>query len=149
MSMNDCILVVDDNENHRFIMQRQLTRMLQGSPCHVLEANDAQGALQQIGRLRGQGTNLLVISDHKMTNMTGLELLCALRTKGWHDVDFVLFSSTEDPRGFEEARRLDALGAFEKPLSLKQLRVHLEVAVQKWRTTTGEKRERPTYFLER
>lgn len=82
--------------------------------------------------------------------MTGLELLCALRTKGWHDVEFVLFSSTEDPQGFKEARRLNALGAFEKPLSLKDLRTRLEEAVAMWRKPSNETGERrPAYRLER
>ncbi|MEO0401172.1 MAG: response regulator [Pseudomonadota bacterium] len=76
------VLVVDDIEANRTILQRQLEQMGLG----VVSCASGAQALKNLDNID------LVLTDHNMPEMDGLELADAIRTAG-HDVPILLLSS--------------------------------------------------------
>lgn len=107
------ILLVEDEADVRRFFTRALGHIAPG--IEVVEAADGREGL---ARFQDQQFDL-VLSDHKMPNMTGVELLRAIRSES--DVPFLLITA-------DRAIERDALlsGASEllsKPISLSALRV--------------------------
>lgn len=125
-----CILVVDDNESHRYIVTRELRRLAEASSFRVEESPGAREALTRLPSLRS--APLLILSDHKMPEMNGIEFLRAVRAAHGDVVKFALFSSLDHPEEFSEARRLGAFQVFEKALELDRIRADLAKVVRQW-----------------
>lgn len=66
------ILLVDDEEDFRFIFTRQVTRILQHLELEFFEAGDGEEALEL---LRTGVKPSIIILDHTMPRMSGTELL--------------------------------------------------------------------------
>lgn len=106
------VLVVEDEPDVRRFFTRALLGI--GPQIQVVEAADGCEAL---ARLRGAAFDL-VLSDQRMPNMTGLELLIALRT--WSDTPFLLISANRSVES--EAYAAGANEFLSKPISLDGLR---------------------------
>jgi signal transduction histidine kinase/CheY-like chemotaxis protein/HPt (histidine-containing phosphotransfer) domain-containing protein len=112
-------LVVDDNETNRTILRE----MLSSWGMHVELVDGAREALTRLDVSAKEGAFFnLVITDHKMPDMDGIEFVRALRgDPRWSDLPVVLLTSLtdEDPALFRDlhidahlskpVRRLDLL----------------------------------------
>ncbi|MDU9006159.1 response regulator [Sedimentitalea todarodis] len=77
-------LIVDDREINRAVLEKQMSQLgLKVTSC-------ASGA-EALKRMSADID--LVLSDHNMPGMDGLELVEAIREEGWSEVPFLLLSS--------------------------------------------------------
>ncbi len=67
------VLIVDDNPN----MSALLQEMLEVFDYESIRASDGQEALERVS----EGNVSLIITDMRMPNMTGMELLCLVKEK--------------------------------------------------------------------
>ncbi len=121
------ILVVDDATFIRDMIKKQLRDKIPG--VEVFDAPDGARALAQ---LKGQAVDL-ILSDWEMPNMTGAELLTAVRAMP-HDgtIPFVMISSRGDRNHIVKAIELGVSDYLTKPFSaeelLKKVFKHLKLA---------------------
>jgi len=113
------VLVVDDSKAMRLIVMRTLRQA--GFSCEITEAADGKQALDAIRAARPD----LVLSDWNMPEMTGIELLEALRAEG-NDVRLG-FVTTEGSQAMRErAQNAGALFLIAKPFTADHFRTALE-----------------------
>lgn len=121
------ILVVDDASFIRDMIKKQLRDKIPG--VEVFDAPDGARALAQ---LKGQAVDL-ILSDWEMPNMTGAELLTAVRAMP-HDgtIPFVMISSRGERNHIVKAIELGVSDYLTKPFSaeelLKKVFKHLKLA---------------------
>lgn len=110
------ILVVDDATFIRDMIKKQLRDKIPG--VEVFDAPDGARALAQ---LKGQAVDL-ILSDWEMPNMTGAELLTAVRAMP-HDgtIPFVMISSRGDRTHIVKAIELGVSDYLTKPFSAEEL----------------------------
>jgi len=101
------VLVVDDLEVNRTILERQLTAL----GLRVTACCSGDKALET---LAGEDDVGLVISDHNMPDMDGLELAEAVRAAGHRTLPFLLLSSAPGLAESEAGRR-HIQGVLQKP----------------------------------
>jgi two-component system chemotaxis response regulator CheY len=105
------ILIVDDSNMMRSMVKRTLGQA--GFSGHeIAEAPDGAAALAHIG---GNATDI-VLSDWNMPNMTGIELLQALRAAG-NEIPFVFVTSEGTPQMRTLASKEGCAGLIEKPFT--------------------------------
>jgi CheY-like chemotaxis protein len=110
------ILVVDDATFIRDMIKKQLRDKIPG--VEVFDAPDGARALAQ---LKGQAVDL-ILSDWEMPNMSGAELLTAVRAMP-HDgtIPFVMISSRGDRNHIVKAIELGVSDYLTKPFSAEEL----------------------------
>ncbi len=110
------ILVVDDATFIRDMIKKQLRDKIPG--VEVFDAPDGARALAQ---LKGQAVDL-ILSDWEMPNMTGAELLSAVRAMP-HDgtIPFIMISSRGDRNHIVKAIELGVSDYLSKPFSADEL----------------------------
>lgn len=105
------ILVVDDSRAMRMIVVRTLH--LAGYEEHeIVQASNGREAVEVIG----QAPPDLVLCDWNMPEMSGLELLMALRNAGW-EVPFGFVTSEAAPQMREQALAAGAMCLIAKPFT--------------------------------
>jgi len=110
------ILVVDDASDARAILAIAL-RTISGTTIET--ADSAEAALQSID---GQEVDVL-ITDVRMSGMSGLDLLAALRARGrWPSCGAVVISAETDPELPGRALACGAAAFFRKPFSAGEVR---------------------------
>lgn len=107
------ILVVDDEANIREI----ISEFLQTLGYEVVEAEDGNQAIKECGRKEFD----LVITDIRMPNMNGLDLLKNLK-KVIPDLPIILMTGYQPSKSQEENLTAKADGYLLKPFSLNTLR---------------------------
>jgi DNA-binding NtrC family response regulator len=112
------VLVVDDDPPIRETIERNLQRW----GYEVAVAESAEAALSKV-HVYDPG---LVITDVRMSGMTGLELLAKLRESA-PDIDVIVMTAYEDMRTAITAMRAGAFEYLVKPLDLDQI----ELVVQR------------------
>jgi DNA-binding NtrC family response regulator len=112
------VLVVDDDAAIRETFERNLSRW----GYAVTTAASAEAALSAVH----QADPALVMTDVRMSGMTGLELLALLRERS-PDVDVVVITAYEDMRTAVNAMKAGAYDYLVKPLDLD----HIEVVLQR------------------
>lgn len=117
------VLVVDDSRAMRLILCRILrqTGLVTGEPA---EADNGAAALAHLREHRVD----LVLSDWNMPEMTGIELLQALRAEGI-DVPFVFVTSESTTEMRERAAQAGAVSLIAKPFTRELLEQELSVLV--------------------
>lgn len=105
------ILIVDDSKAMRMIVGRGLRQAGYGG-SEIVEAENGAMALEKIRQRRPD----LVLSDWNMPEMTGIELLRALRAEGI-DVPFGFVTSESTPQMRQTAREAGALFLIAKPFT--------------------------------
>jgi len=120
------ILVVDDEPKIRAM----ITAILEPEGFEVISAESGEEALQRIA----QSPPHLLISDMKLTGMSGLELLRQARATHPQMLAFLL-TGFDDDEVERQATALGALGVIRKPLVLSQLRQTIKDALAKLPTT--------------
>ena len=135
------ILVVDDATFIRDMIKKQLCDKIPG--VEVFDAPDGSRALAQ---LKGQAVDL-ILSDWEMPNMTGAELLTAVRAMpNGGATPFVMISSRGDRNHIVKAIELGVSDYLTKPFSaeellkkvFKQLKLAGKTPVQGVRTATTQ-----------
>lgn len=135
------ILVVDDATFIRDMIKKQLRDKIPG--VEVFDAPDGARALAQ---LKGQSVDL-ILSDWEMPNMTGAELLTAVRAmSNGGAVPFVMISSRGDRNHIIKAIELGVSDYLTKPFSadellkkvFKQLKLAGKTPVQAVRTAATQ-----------
>lgn len=110
------VLVVDDIPATRAIMRDMLHEM---GFTSIVEAGDGRQALEILKESRAE----LIICDHMMDDMTGLDLLYQLRNHAYLvDIPFIVVSSCADVNVVEAALDLGAADYIVKPISFKLFR---------------------------
>ena len=116
------VLVVDDSKAMRMIVKRNLGQVEALASAQVVEAEDGRRALELI---RTDGIPDLVLSDWNMPDMTGIELLQALRAEG-SDVRFGFVTSETQAAMREQAIASGALFLLAKPFNVDEFRELVE-----------------------
>ena len=110
------ILVVDDASFIRDMIKKQLRDKLPG--VEILDAQDGNRALAQ---MKNQTVDL-ILSDWEMPNMTGAELLAAVRAMpNASNVPFIMISSRGDRDHIVKAIQLGVSDYLSKPFSAEEL----------------------------
>jgi CheY-like chemotaxis protein len=110
------ILVVDDATFIRDMIKKQLREKIPG--VEVLDAPDGARALAQ---LKGQAVDL-ILSDWEMPNLSGAELLTAVRAMPHDgDIPFIMISSRGDRNHIIKAIELGVSDYLTKPFSAEEL----------------------------
>jgi CheY-like chemotaxis protein len=110
------ILLVEDEPDVRHFLMRAIQRTIPN--VSVTAAADGRAAVEQLHIQVPE----LIISDHRMPRMTGIELLIYVRTN-W-SMPFILISA--DPIVQTQALAAGASMFLAKPMSLSQLRSAIE-----------------------
>jgi len=110
--MGKKILIVDDNPN----MSSLLSEMLEVFDYESLRASDGRQALEELK----SGHFAMVITDMKMPNMSGLELLKEVKAS-FPRVKVVLISGYSTDEIESQAESLKADGFLGKPLMMSDI----------------------------
>lgn len=114
------VLVVDDNQTNRVILQEMLTNWSM-SPTPVNSAQDAIQELNSAARKNEAGYPLVIV-DALMPETDGFMLLEQARDEGLLDTATILMLSSADHQIFgERCRGLDISAFLEKPISQSDL----------------------------
>lgn len=106
------VLVVDDDE----MVRRATTRVLVAEGFDVEQAADGRAAIEALERSKFD----VVLSDVCMPNMTGLELLRAIRTRDL-ELPVILQTGAPDIEVAMEAKRHGALHYLTKPVDAQRI----------------------------
>ena len=114
ITMAKCILVVDDSETVRQVLQLTLVN----AGFDVVEAEDGLVALD---RLACNSVDM-IITDLNMPNMDGLDLIKKVREDGAHRFTPIVMLTTESAKNKKQAgREAGASGWIVKPFKPEQL----------------------------
>ena len=114
ITMAKCILVVDDSETVRQVLQLTLVN----AGFDVVEAEDGLVALD---RLACNSVDM-IITDLNMPNMDGLDLIKEVREDGAHRFTPIVMLTTESAKNKKQAgREAGASGWIVKPFKPEQL----------------------------
>src|SRR5205085_1066511 len=118
------ILVVDDEA----AIRDSLHMILEYEGYRVEEAGNGSQALSKVAERAPDA----IVLDIKMPEMDGLELLKALRERGY-DMPVLMISGHADVATAVEATRRGAFDFFEKPLQRERVLLSLRNAVEAYR----------------
>jgi len=113
------VVIADDSRVMRQIVIRTLRQA--GYEWEITEAADGAIALEIVTDERPD----LVLSDWNMPNMSGIELLCALRANG-DDVPFGFVTSEGSPEMRDQAAEAGAMFLIAKPFTPDSFRDVIE-----------------------
>jgi two-component system nitrogen regulation response regulator NtrX len=128
------VLVVDDEA----AIRDSLHMILEYEGYRVEEAANGSQALTRVGERAPDA----VVLDIKMPEMDGLELLKALRERGY-DMPVLMISGHADVATAVEATRRGAFDFFEKPLQRERVLLSLRNAIEAFRLQTENRTLRP------
>ena len=112
--MSKCILVVDDSETVRQVLQLTLSK----AGFKVIEAEDGVDALNKLPEAAVD----MIVTDLNMPNMDGLELIQKVREEGNHRFTPIVMLTTESSEEKKKAgREAGASGWIVKPFKPEQL----------------------------
>jgi CheY-like chemotaxis protein len=113
MEAHPCVLVVEDETNAREV----IVDSLEAAGCKAVSAADGQEAIQVLART---SKPCVILLDLMMPRMNGWQFRDWLKQQdALKSVPVVLLSAVRDLG--DEARRLDAAGYLEKPLTFPKL----------------------------
>ncbi|MCX6114786.1 MAG: response regulator [Proteobacteria bacterium] len=111
-----CVMVIDDVPETRMLLRDMLEEM---GFLSVIEASNGRDALE---KLKSTPTHL-ILCDHMMDEMSGLDLLSQLRNHPYLvDIPFMVVSAVGDVPVIETALDLGADDYLMKPVSFQLLR---------------------------
>jgi two-component system chemotaxis response regulator CheY len=109
------ILVVDDFSTMRRIIKNILRQL---GYINILEADDGTSAMEVLRSEKGD----FIISDWNMPQMTGIELLTAVRTsEEWKDMPFLMVTAEGQKENVIEAVKNRVNNYIVKPLTPETL----------------------------
>lgn len=121
------VLIIDDNEDHRFLTQRAIRAL--GLDAEVFAAGSGDEGLR---RVEADAPNLVLL-DVKMPGTDGFEVLRRLREdQATRLLAVVMFSSSENVADQQRAEALGASGFVTKPLEAKAFTRVVRETVSAW-----------------
>jgi two-component system, NtrC family, nitrogen regulation response regulator NtrX len=133
-SYRAAVLVVDDEA----AIRDSLHMILEYEGYRVEEAASGSQALTKVGERAPDA----IVLDIKMPEMDGLELLKALRERGY-EMPVLMISGHADVATAVEATRRGAFDFFEKPLQRERVLLSLRNAIEAYRLQTENRTLRP------
>ena len=122
--VNGVVLVVDDNDDSRSLLLRRLER----KGYEVVEASDARKGLQVI---QNQQIDLVLL-DHMMPGISGLEALKLVRQKfSEADLPVIMVTGRQDRGNILEAMHLGASDYITKPVNFSKLLEQIETQLSR------------------
>ena len=132
------VLLVDDNQDHRFLTKRALRPLENEGRLRVLTAEDGEEAYRMLKDGIAPG---LVLLDIKMPRRDGFTLLQDVRADAsMKELRVAMFSSSENRADIERARQLGADEYVTKPLDAREFQDKVRATVVAW-LQRSEKRE--------
>jgi len=125
------ILVVDDEEVVRNLLQRTLTE----AGYDVTTAADGEEALSAVS----QGEVEVVLLDIKMPGMSGIEVLGKLTTD-WPDICVIVVTAVVDTQTAIEALKMGAYDYITKPFNRDNVVRKVQEAIEKWNYQLQDRR---------
>ena len=110
--MAKTVLIVDDNPN----MSSLLQEMLEVFDYDSIRASDGQEALKRVN----EGNISLIITDMRMPNMTGLELMEKVKGK-FPKMPVVLISGYSREETFKDGQEIEPDGFLAKPFMMSDI----------------------------
>ena len=101
---------VDDNENDRFLFNRAIATT--GLPIHLVSAASGEEALRLLNSFEQPPD--LVLLDIRMPEMSGLELLEALKSGRHADLQIAMYSTSDHDTDVVRAKDLGAVAYYVK-----------------------------------
>jgi len=117
------ILVVDDQEAIRNLLEKSLTR--EGYVCHL-----AENAEQALEILETRPVDIMLTDIH-MPGMTGIELI--KKAMAEHDIDTMVMTGFTEDYNYETVIKAGASDFIPKPISLKEINVRIQRVVRERR----------------
>ncbi len=118
--VDHCVLFIDDEAN----ILKALQRLLRNEPCRVLTASRGSEALEMLERERPQ----VVVSDQRMPEISGVDLLQAVRQRHPDVVRILLTGYTEMNVAVEAINRGEIFRLVTKPWNDEELKATLRQA---------------------
>jgi putative nucleotidyltransferase with HDIG domain len=118
------ILIVDDEESVRRLLNRRLTD--EGYQCH-----EASNARQALDALRRKNIGLVML-DIKMSGKSGVELLPEIKS-GYPDISVIMITATADMRTAIQCLKQGAYDYITKPFELDEITISAARALDKRR----------------
>ena len=115
------ILVVDDEQDVRFLFEQRFRKELRGGKLHLEFAYSGEEALEVLKTWPQEA--VLILSDINMPGMSGLELLGHIKEK--YDTPppvVMMITAYGDQENFDTAQRLGADDFLTKPLDFRLLK---------------------------
>jgi len=128
-ALSECIFVVDDDEDDRFLLQQVFFR--QSPTCTLKPIANGEKLVETLA----QTTNLptLVLLDLNMPFMGGFEALKIIRGNRLYDtVQVVIFTTSDNVQDKQQALKLGADGFLTKPATLEELNQTVLHIKHKW-----------------
>jgi PAS domain S-box-containing protein len=112
------VLVVDDNDNNRLILQEMLN-------IHFIQTQHARNGIEALERLKAGQKYDVILMDYHMPYLDGIETIRnirnALNIKSEDQPIILLFSSSDDDFVNAACRELDVRQKIVKPIKINQL----------------------------
>lgn len=107
------LLVVEDDQD----LNEVICEIVGTAVPHVISAKDGKEALEKI---RSDKSIRAILSDINMPNMSGIELLKALRSE-FNPIPFVVLTAYGDPNTMRQAVQYNATDFLDKPFTDEEL----------------------------
>ena len=119
---NASVLIVDDHQPTRDAITRGLSQF--GYKCESVEGAEAAASMLEVGNFD------LTLLDIEMPGKTGLELLPEIHER-YPDLAIVMLTGTQDVKTGVKAMRDGAFDYVTKPVSLSDLLIRIERALER------------------
>jgi CheY-like chemotaxis protein len=134
------VLVADDNEDHRFFIQRAL-KGVQGVELEVdtvVDGEEALDYLEQRGRFVGQPRPHMVLLDLRMPRRNGLEVLEVVKQDpDLRKIPICVLTSSDRPEDVEEAYLRGTNSYVIKSSDIEGIRRELQTVSEYWTATAA------------
>jgi len=124
------VLVVDDMVTMRKIIKTQLTKL---GYTDITESDDGKNAVEAIKSAAASNSNFdLIISDWNMPNMSGIDLLKAIRsTPELAKTPFIMVTAEAEQKNIIEAIKQGVSNYIVKPFTPDTLQEKIKKALEK------------------
>lgn len=131
------ILLLEDNADDKMLVTRAIKKT--GKPIELHHAYDGAEGIECLAKLAQNGEYPqpgMILSDLKMPKMTGLEVLCWVRSQPWGaNVPFVVLTSSDEAHDIEAVMAAGATAYIQKPLDYQDYIAAIAALHKYWEST--------------